>query len=250
MGKIVFLGTAGARITVFRQLRASGGIWVTLDNINLLIDPGPGSLVKCCSSRANLKPEKLDGIYLSHRHLDHSADINVMIEAMTSGGFKKRGVVFAPGDALNKDPVILKYTQNYVQEVITLIEGGKYTLKAIKISTPVRHIHSVETYGANFEGKEKTISYIADTKFFPELTHYYRGNILIINVVREKPSEYDHLCLDDARTIIKEVRPELSILTHFGMTMLRAKPWIIAEKLSEEIGVKVVAARDGMKTEF
>jgi hypothetical protein len=31
------------------------------------------------------------------------------------------------------------------------------------------------------------------------------------------------------------------------MTMWRAKPWEIAQRLSEETGVKVIAARDGMK---
>lgn len=37
------------------------------------------------------------------------------------------------------------------------------------------------------------------------------------------------------------------MLTHFGMTMIKAKPWKLAEDLSKKIGVKVVAARDGME---
>jgi phosphoribosyl 1,2-cyclic phosphodiesterase len=57
----------------------------------------------------------LDGILLTHKHLDHSGDINVMIEAMTEGGFKKRGVLFAPRDALEEDPVVLKYAMGYVE---------------------------------------------------------------------------------------------------------------------------------------
>ena len=42
---IKFLGTAGARFAVTRQIRKSGGIWLSLDNTNLLLDPGPGSLI-------------------------------------------------------------------------------------------------------------------------------------------------------------------------------------------------------------
>jgi hypothetical protein len=41
-----------------------------------------------------------------------------MIEAMTEGGFKKRGVLFAPEDALEGDPVVLKYLRNYVKEIV------------------------------------------------------------------------------------------------------------------------------------
>jgi hypothetical protein len=31
------------------------------------------------------------------------------------------------------------------------------------------------------------------------------------------------------------------------MTMWRAKPWEVAAKLSQETGVRVIAARDGMR---
>ncbi|MCK4352856.1 MBL fold metallo-hydrolase [candidate division WOR-3 bacterium] len=250
MDGIIFLGTAGARITVFRQIRASGGIWIEFDETKILVDPGPGSLVRCLKSKAKLDPTKLDGIILSHRHLDHSADINVVIEAMTQGGFKPRGTIFAPQDALDEDPVILKYIRNYVKKIEILREGGKYNLKNIKLETPIKHIHSAETYGINFRGKNHTISYIADTRYFDTLANYYKGDVLIINVVRLKPSNLDHLCLDDARRIIIENKPKLAILTHFGMTMIKARPWELAQKLSDELGIQVKAASDGMKIDL
>jgi len=43
-----------------------------------------------------------------------------MIEAMTEGGFKKRGTLFAPRDALEEDPVVLKYVMGYVEKVEVL----------------------------------------------------------------------------------------------------------------------------------
>ncbi|MFN7171153.1 MAG: hypothetical protein ACK4NT_07985, partial [Candidatus Omnitrophota bacterium] len=57
---IKFLGTAGARFVMIRQLRASGGLWISSGDINVLIDPGPGSIVRCASSRPKLDPSKLD----------------------------------------------------------------------------------------------------------------------------------------------------------------------------------------------
>ena len=78
---ITFLGTAGARFVVIRQFLASGGAWLNLGNTQILLDPGPGSLVQ--AAKRKLDPAKLAAIILSHRHLDHSGDINIMIEAMT-----------------------------------------------------------------------------------------------------------------------------------------------------------------------
>jgi phosphoribosyl 1,2-cyclic phosphodiesterase len=57
----------------------------------------------------------------------------------------------------------------------------------------------------------------------------------------------DHLSLPEAKRIIEEIRPKIAILTHFGMNMWRARPWELAGKLTEETGVSVVAARDGMR---
>jgi phosphoribosyl 1,2-cyclic phosphodiesterase len=245
--RIIFLGTAGARMVVAKQIRASGGIWLCLDDTNLYIDPGPGALVKCRTRKENLDPRQLDGILLSHKHIDHSNDINIMIEAMTDGGFKAKGVVLAPADALNEDPVILNYVREYVDGIQILKEGQTYSIGNITFSPPIKHHHGdVETYGINFFSSKHTISYITDTKYFPELSRHYRGDVLIISVVRLKPSQYYHLCIEEARRIIEEVKPRAAILTHFGMTMIQAKPWEVAEKLSQETGLNIIAARDGM----
>ena len=255
MNKIKFLGTAGARFVVMKQLRASGGMWITLDDTDILVDPGPGCLVRCLSSRPKLNPEDLDGIILTHRHLDHSNDINVMIEAMTNGGFKKKGIVFTPSDALEEDLVILKYIRDYVDKIEILKEKESYTLGNISFSTPVKHIHGVETYGLNIQGKDCSISVITDTKYFENLESHYTGDILIINTVlyddryKEKKG-IRHLSLKDVEKIISVNKPKVSILTHFGMTMLKMKPWEIAENLSETHGVKVIAARDGMELDI
>jgi len=251
MGGVKFLGTAGARFTVTQQIRKSGGLWINLDETNILLDPGPGSLVRCLSSKPRLDPRKLDAIILSHRHIDHSNDINIMIEAMTNGGSNKKGIVFAPSDTLDVDPVILHHFRGYVKEIQRLREGGKYSIGNISFDTPVAHVHGVETYGFNFHGRNTTLSIITDTKYFDGLEKYYTGDILVINVVLLKPKEnVMHLSLEDAARIIERNKPRLSILTHFGMTMIQAKPWELAEKLSSELGLEVVAARDGMEIEL
>ena len=39
-------------------------------------------------------------------------------------------------------------------------------------------------------------------------------------------------------------------MTHFGMTMVKAKPWEIAEDISKKTDVKVIAASDGMNLDL
>jgi phosphoribosyl 1,2-cyclic phosphodiesterase len=248
MNFIKFLGTAGARFVVMKQLRASGGIWFMIDGTNVLVDPGPGALIRCLLSRPNLDPQDLDGIILTHRHLDHSNDINIMIEAMTNGGFKKKGVIFAPTDALDEDPVILNYARKQVERVEILKEKGTYHIGNIVFETPKRLKHGVETYGLNIRGKTSSISLITDTDYFPDLASYFPGDILIINVVMmQDRSNIEHLCLEEAEQIIKENKPRLAILTHFGMGLVKAKPWEVADQLTKKLGVPVIAARDGMQ---
>lgn len=250
---IKFLGTAGARVVVSKQLRASGGMWYSLNGFNVLVDPGPGCLVRCISSRPKMDPMRLDAIILTHRHLDHAADVNVMIEAMTEGGFKKRGVLYTPEDALTDDPVVLKYVRSYIPGIEIIKEGGVYKLTdTVSFETPLRHQHPCETYGINFFTSRYTISLIVDTRYFPELLKHYRGDVLVVNVVRYTADKATqewlyHLTIKDVKEIVTSLRPKVTILNHFGMTMVKAQPRAVAEELSKETGLKIIAAGDGMK---
>jgi ribonuclease BN (tRNA processing enzyme) len=251
--QIIFLGTGGVRVVVSRQIRASGGMWFTVGKTNFVVDPGPGALVRATAKRKpKLDPTTLDGVILSHGHLDHAADANVLIDAMTSR-VKKRGTLFLPRGALDTG-IVIQYARERVGEVVILKEAGSYRLGDVTFDTPVRHIHvETETYGMNFHIGARTVSYIADTRFFPELIDHYTGDVLIMNVSRyANPQDYeiDHLNVADARRLVEGVRPEVAILTHFGMTMLQAKPWKVAADLEKETGVKVIAARDGMRFEL
>ncbi len=252
---IKFLGTAGARVVVAKQLRSSAGTFIQLDGTKILLDPGPGTLARMAGSKPALDASKLDAIILTHRHIDHSTDINVMIEAMSEGGFRKRGVVFAPQDCLEgEDPVILKYLRGFVERIEILKPHEKYSVGDVSFRTSGPHQHPVETYGVMFHSGDTQISFLVDTRFFADLIKWYKNStFLIMNVVRWKPHESGevmHLCLDDARTLISKIKPKLAVMTHLGMTMLRAKPWELAEQLSQELGVCVIAATDGKTIEI
>jgi len=254
---IKFLGTAGGRFVVAKQLRSSAGTFISIKGKNIMLDPGPGTLVRCAKSRPPIDVSKIDAIILTHAHLDHSNDINVLIDAITEGGLKKRGVLFAPGDCLSgDDAVVLKYLRDYLQEITILRASSEYRVdEEVAFKTSIKHKHGVETYGIKFDIDGFKISFIVDTKYFAELIDDYAGSdILILNVVMDKRHpEYGnvlHLYYDDAANIIKAIRPQKAVLTHFGMTMLKAKPWELVRELSDKLGVNVIAASDGMRIEL
>ena len=251
MGFIKFLGTAGARFVVMKQLRASGGIWMQYQDTNILIDPGPGSLVKCCTSRPKLMPQDLDGIILTHKHLDHSNDVNIMIEAMTEGGFKKRGILFVPADAFGEEGVIYSYLKDY-PEKIKILKEGEFQAGNLSFSVSAKNLHSVETYGLKFYLGEEIVSFVSDTQYFEELINIYKDStIIILNVVfYKRKDDFEHLCLEDAIKIIQEVNPKKAILTHFGMTMLKEKPHLLEKKLNAELKPDIKFAYDGLNFEI
>jgi phosphoribosyl 1,2-cyclic phosphodiesterase len=252
-GFIKFFGTGGARFVASQQLRATGGLWLHYKETDLHIDPGPGAIVKIRASQEQFEPAHLDGIILTHRHMDHSNDVNILIESMAEGGFRKKGRLFVPSDAIGEDAVVFRFVRNYVDEVVTLREGGEYKVKDVSFRAPVRHRHPVETYGLIFN-VGKTIGLISDTRFFDGLPACYPVDYLIVNVLRAKTIEnheiIEHLAVEDFRKIITHVRPEVAIMTHFGLNMIKEGPDLIARRLTEETGVKVIAAQDGMKWEF
>ena len=87
--------------------------------------------------------------------------------------------------------------------------------------------------------------------YFEELETYYQGDILILNVVfYENKKGFQHFDVKDVEKIISLNKPKLAIMTHFGMTMVKARPWEIAKNLSKKNGVKVIAARDGMEIDI
>ncbi|HOQ67387.1 MAG TPA: MBL fold metallo-hydrolase [Candidatus Atribacteria bacterium] len=251
---IKFLGTAGARVVVSKQLRASGGVWIKYGDTNFHLDPGPGALVKALSSRPRLSPSSLDALLLSHRHLDHSNDLNIMVEAMTEGATRERGAVFLPREALGEEPVLFSYLRDKLENLEILEEGGQYQWKDISFSTPLRHLHSAETYGFRFIFPQGDVSFITDSLFDEKLIEAYKDSkILVINTVRlhrEVHPHILHLSIPDAQVLVENIKPRLAFLTHFGLTVLREKPWEIAEEMSQKTGIKVIAANDGMKIDL
>lgn len=246
-----FLGTAGARFVMARQLRASGGIYLELLGQKIALDPGPGALVRMTHSRPPIDPAGLQAVILSHKHIDHSNDVNILLDAITAGGLRTRGVLMAPEECLNgPDAVVLRYLREHLDRIEILEPEKSYELGPLRLRTTCRHDHEAETYGLKFYLPGLVLGFMVDTSYFPGLIDSYRDvDILVMSVLRARPAEGDqikHLSVAEASLIVKDLKPKRVYLTHFGMTMLQADPRKVAQSMSQETGVEVLAAYDGM----
>lgn len=240
------MGTAGARFMVAKQIAASGGLFIEEGRTRLSLDPGPGAVVQYARKEIDLTT--LDAIVISHRHLDHVGDANVMIEAMTDGGFQHRGRVFCPSDALDEDPVILKYLRRFPQEIVRLEPETTYSVDGVTFTTTPRHKHQVETFGFRFG---RRLGWVTDSAYYEGLAEQHKADVMLIHtVLLECRPHLPHLCVEDAERIIRDARPQIAFLTHYGMTVWRANPQHIAADMSQRLGIDVRAAVDGMSIDI
>ncbi len=252
---MVFLGTGGARHVVARQLRRTAGIYLQSCGRRLLIDPGPGALVACAEADPPIRPDELDAVLLTHRHIDHSGDLSAVVDAMTVGGWQQRGEVFAPRECLEgQHAVLMQYLRTFPDRVVSLEPQGDYTIGPLAFSTSAPHAHGVETYGLRFRLPNCHLSLVADTAWFEALPEEYAGSdVLVVNVVLTEPParpEIQHLSVPEAERLIAAIGPRLAVLTHFGRWMLELGPDQVARDMADRLGRPVLAARDGMRLDL
>jgi ribonuclease BN (tRNA processing enzyme) len=141
MTRLIFLGTGGGRFATIYQMRATAGIYLD-DGVRMHIDPGPGALVHM--HRAGIDPTQTDAILISHCHPDHYTDAEILIEAMTMGGTKKRGTIIGSKSVFEgvKDfsPAISSYHSKLVEHTISMVPKMRVKVGHVAIeATPSAH---------------------------------------------------------------------------------------------------------------
>ena len=251
---IRFLGTAGTRFIMLSQRRSSGGIWFSYGSARGVIDPGPGSLVQICKASPPLSTIDINTLIITHRHIDHSSDLNVLVEGMTLKSREPRGCVLLTKDSVEKgDAVLLKYAARRVKNIYRhknrrLVEiTPDVTVESVKHSH-----HGVQCYGLIFRSQGlPTWGLISDSrplKSFPR--RYADCELLIMNVTLPFPRPpLEHLSIPDAASLLACLSPRLALLTHMGQFILDSDPQKTARRLCTD-KTAVLAAEDGMIVDF
>lgn len=247
---MVFIGTGGGRFATIYQTRSTGG-FILDDGVRMHIDPGPGALTNM--SKAGIDPALTEAILISHCHPDHYSDGEVLIEGMTLGGIKKRGLIGGSESVMHGidgiGPGISRYHQSMAQESTILKVGGSLSYRDLKVDfTPTLHTDPTGV-GMVFHTSQGKISYVGDTHMKENVVQAHQGaRVLLLSVTRPSKARVQcHLCTEDAIEFVEATQPEVAVLTHLGVRMIQAGPEKEADKIAAITGVRTVAARDLME---
>ncbi|MEK6900216.1 MAG: MBL fold metallo-hydrolase [Nanoarchaeota archaeon] len=250
MARIIFLGTAGSPAVVSKQLRFSGGIIIQVGDLQFHLDPGPGALSQAKEYGVNLHNTSV--VLVTHNHINHCNDLNVVIDAMTHGGIEQRGILVASKSVLQpsekQHPFLTKYHQGLVEKIIPVEKNHKIGVEVVEIHALSAEHTDSSAVGFKFYCPNFIVSYTGDTQLTPKLLEELSGSdLLILNVPYPGESAAGmNLDMNAATQIIAHVRPRMAILTHFGMQMLKADPIVQAREVQRVTGIQTIAAYDGL----
>lgn len=246
---MTFLGTGGGRFATITQARATGGLYLQ-GEVSIHIDPGPGALVHM--HRAGLDPRDTEAILISHGHPDHYVDAPVLLEALNPRGDKPQGVLAGSVSALEGQdedpPPIHPFHQSRAAKRQVLEAGSKLLLGPTVVeATPSFHSDPT-TIGFKIHTNEGIISYLADTAFDEALVKAHRGaRVLVLPTTTPNQDRIrGHLCTEDSQALVEALQPEITLLNHFGLRMIRKEPEVQAQKIERATGIRTLAAQDMM----
>lgn len=247
MIKIKFLGSGGGRFTTITQKRATGGFYIDSKEVKIYVDPGPGALIHALNQKIPLS--ELDIIFVSHAHTDHINDLSVLIEALSKGCRKKKGIFVGSISAVN---YLDEYHKKCLEKVVPLKYEEKFEYKNVVLNA-TKALHTDKTtIGFVLDVEDKKIGYMADSVFFEGFAEQFKNcDLLIVNCAVPK-NPYKHMGVEkakhmdafDAVKLLKTAKPKIAVLNHYGISMLKAKPENIAKFIEKESGIKTKAIKD------
>ena len=249
--KITFLGTGTSQgIPVIacpcavcssedvKDQRLRTSILIETDRQVFVVDTGPDFRQQML--RAKVK--RLDAVLFTHKHKDHVAGLDdirsfnflqrqalpVYADLMTINGLKKEFDYIFDG---TNYPGIPQVTIHEINEAPFDVLGN------IFIPIPVLH-HKMPVKGFRI----MDFAYVTDANYiFPESMNRLKGlKILVLNALR-KEKHISHFNLEEALSIIDELKPQKAYLTHLSHLMGKH------DEVSKSLPSNVYFAYDGLQ---
>lgn len=230
------------------QKCSTAGFWANVEGVNLYFDPGPGAVWHI--RQHGLIPDDLQGILVTHKHVDHTADLNALIEAvhyqMTRGGWNfKDYQVLVPADVY-QEGYITKHHQKMPGKIIKVQPKQEYFLKHLKIKTTKKLVekpyykNKLDEFGYQVSGKKYRFTYLPETFYKKGLFTDLASELIILNAMKPTGDYYQQ-----TKKIIKEISPQLVLLRHWVKKSLEYGIKKMARKLAKDTKVRIIALADG-----
>ena len=256
MIRLHVLGAGGAVPTASHGPAA---YWVEIDGHSLLLDPGPGALVRLV--RQPGAPESVDTVatvYFSHLHLDHTADLAPLLFALHSVLAREtaplrligpvglesfldrlRGVYGSWLEPRCREVVVREVTAG---EVVALPGGGQAEAFA---AAHVERQFNAPCLGWIFSDvRGLRLVYSGDTGPNADLERAAAGcDLLLVECSTPDDLAVDvHLAPGSVADLARNTRPGQVVLTHMYPLVASRDP---QRTVTDLAGVPCIAARDG-----
>ena len=252
--KVILLGTGGGRHTTMFQARSTGGYLLMSDTGRVHVDPGPGALTNMCQIPYDLR--QTDAVVISHCHPDHYSDAPGVIEGMTYGGWVKRGAVYGTKSVMEGEgrlgPCLSPYHLTIPESTHLIKAGDKLQIAGIPVEITKADHSDPCNIGFRFDTGHGIFSYVSDTAYSDEIADQYKGTRVLF-LPTTTPFDWRikyHLCTEDSIKFIKRIKPELTVLIHLGIVVLKQGAEGQAELAEKETGCRVIAGRDMMQIDI
>ena len=224
-----------------RDKRLRCAILVEEGNTTLLVDAGPDFRQQMLQHQVS----NLDAVLLTHEHADHifglddirsfnwirKAPMDIYCEKRVEENLK---TIFNYAFAENRYP-------GTPQMELIPIDGKPFLAKGVEI-VPIRlYHHKLPVYGFRL-GK---FAYLTDfNRIEPEELIKLKGVEILIICALRKQSHISHLSLSEALSLVKQISPRMTYLTHMSHEMG------FHSELFKELPIGVEPAYDGLVIEI
>jgi phosphoribosyl 1,2-cyclic phosphate phosphodiesterase len=195
-----------------KRLRVS--VWVSCDNLSIIIDCGPDFRQQMLVSKC----PKIDAVLFTHEHSDHTSglddirpfnfqhgDIPIYAHTRVIENLKKRfDYIFETENKYPGAPSV---------STIEVVNNQNFEIGNKKI-IPINGMHgNIQVFGYRIE----RFAYLTDIKTIEndEISKLKNLKVLVINALRDE-EHHSHFNLQQALEFINLVQPEKAFLTHIS----------------------------------
>ncbi|MEE1754997.1 MBL fold metallo-hydrolase [Streptomyces sp. SP18CS02] len=207
--------------------RPCSGHLLTGGGATIWVDAGPGTFAEL---QRRTDPARLDAIWISHLHADHSADLLSALYAFAYGGLTPPAPVpvYAPPGCAERIAGFLGRSGPAdlpgVLGFHDLYDGHEARHGGLRLLSRAV-AHDTEAYGLRAECEGAVLAYTGDSGPCLALTELARGaDLLLSEADIDRPLEGEpqvHLTPEDAGRLAREAGAGLLVVTHVGPTLTR-----------------------------
>lgn len=220
-GRTIALTVLGSGSCVPRVRRASASYLLRHGETSVLIDAGSGALRRLVES--GFPWETLDGVLITHFHMDHVADLPALLFAFRNAPGLTRERELLLGGPVGLEAVLHGLADTFGRWVldpgvplrVVELPGEDLVLGGLEISARPVH-HSRNAIGFRLEACGRVVTFSGDTGVCDDLVWLARGaDVAIFECANaDQPPVATHLTPEEAGAVAEEAGVERLVLSH------------------------------------